>query len=74
MVAVPLVRISGGWGALNSKKTKKTGTHTVTDTNKDTLVPSFCHVDIFSWEPALETPNSQAAEADVKKKHCNFRQ
>ena len=24
-----------------------TDTVTVTDTNKDTLVPSFCHVDIF---------------------------
>ena len=27
---------------------------------------------IFSWEPALETLNSQADE--VKKNHCNFRQ
>ena len=31
---------------------------------------------IFSWEPALETLNSQGAaeEEEVKKKHCNFRQ
>ena len=31
---------------------------------------------VFSWEPALETLNSQAAAAaeEVKKNHCNFRQ
>ena len=26
----------------------------------------------FSWEPALETLNSQDEEAEVKKNHCNF--
>ena len=34
-------------------------TDTVTDTNKDTLVPSFCHVDIFNMKTGLkdtETP------------------
>ena len=31
-------------------------------------------VRIFSWEPALETLNSREGEAEVKKKHCNFRQ
>ena len=33
------------------------------------------NVNVFiSWEPALETLNSQAEDEEVKKKHCNFRQ
>ena len=27
----------------------------------------------FSWEPALETPNSREGDDGVKKNHCNFR-
>ena len=39
------------------------------------FVPRFCQMTfhIFSWEPALETLNSQeAAEAAVKKKALQF--
>ena len=37
----------------------------------------FCHIVrwlvlFFSWEPALETPNSRAAGAGVKKKPLQF--
>ena len=38
------------------------------------MMCSLGHAEIFSWEPALETPNSRDDDEEVPKNHCNFRQ